>query len=268
MRQIPPELEAALVEAYRTTDEGGKPLARRFGVGATTLYRVLRRNGLLPDGSKLRPPPRTVRLKYDEATRQDISQRYAAGERPKAIAAAYGCSVWTVREIVRKQGLSPLPHGGQRRAITDEEKAEMIRLYGAGESQERIAAYFGVHQTTVSDVLRAAGIVHPERSGERHGSWKGGRFATPEGYILVRPPIDSPFNAMRSSNGYIPEHRLVMAQHLGRPLARHETVHHVNGDKQDNRIENLQLRIGRHGRGVAYCCGDCGSRNLVPVPLD
>lgn len=76
----------------------------------------------------------------------------------------------------------------------------------------------------------AGGAAHPE--------WKGGRRLDRGGYVLVYCP-DHP--AAHRKHKVVREHRLVMEQHIGRLLEPHEVVHHINGDKQDNRIENLQL---------------------------
>ena len=53
----------------------------------------------------------------------------------------------------------------------------------------------------------------------------------------------------RTANGWKMQHRLVMERHLGRPLNRDEKVHHVNGDRQDNRIENLEIWSRSHPPG-------------------
>ncbi len=62
-----------------------------------------------------------------------------------------------------------------------------------------------------------------------------------DGYITKSLPWDHPYISMANNRGWIYEHRLVMAQHLGRDLLSSELVHHLNGVRDDNRLENLTV---------------------------
>ena len=72
-------------------------------------------------------------------------------------------------------------------------------------------------------------------SHKKHGP--GHKKKRQDGYIVVHYP-DHP-NSTKS--GYVMEHKLVMEKHIGRYLEKDEVVHHKNGNRADNRIENLAL---------------------------
>jgi len=77
--------------------------------------------------------------------------------------------------------------------------------------------------------------------GERNHQWKGGRYKNSSGYMMTRVTHNNFFWDMAHSDGQIIEHRLIMAKYLKRCLLPWEVVHHKNGVKDDNRIENLEL---------------------------
>lgn len=82
------------------------------------------------------------------------------------------------------------------------------------------------------------------QKGENNDSWKGGRVMN-KGYIEIRCE-DHP--KAKEPGYYIPEATLVMEKHLGRYLTQTEVVHHINGIKTDNSLENLQL-MPKSGEG-------------------
>ncbi len=100
--------------------------------------------------------------------------------------------------------------------------------------------------------------------GDKRNDWKGGRCERKDGYIYVRIYDTSPYFSMArkrhgSHSGYIPEHRLIMAHHLGRCLEPWELVHHkgtkypkgTDEDRGDNRFENLRLANSSNHQAIA-----------------
>lgn len=108
-----------------------------------------------------------------------------------------------------------------------------------------------VHSRCQSCAAKLSFREHPERKrvGEDNHRWKAKLLK--KGYTLVHLAPTSLFYAMAEQDGSIMEHRLIMAQYLGRCLCSLEIVHHIDGNKQNNEIGNLAL-VAKKTHGLAY----------------
>lgn len=82
--------------------------------------------------------------------------------------------------------------------------------------------------------------------GDKNKNWKGGKTRHQQGYIMIKMPE----HPRAKSVGYVFEHILVMEQKIGRLIGEDETVHHVNGIRDDNRPETLELWTKNHPAGT------------------
>lgn len=98
-------------------------------------------------------------------------------------------------------------------------------------------------------LTRSCGCLSDEVKRQRRGvkgpGWKGGKTHSSTGYVLVQMPS----HPAATKSGYVAEHRLVMENKIGRFLTKYETVHHINGNRTDNRENNLELWASRQPKG-------------------
>ena len=92
----------------------------------------------------------------------------------------------------------------------------------------------------ISGKIKSCGCLKASLSGPLSPVWKGGRSKTSSGYIILNPSC--------GGRGKL-EHVAVMERFLGRELTEKETVHHKNGIRVDNRLENLELWASSHPSG-------------------
>ena len=100
-------------------------------------------------------------------------------------------------------------------------------------SAPEIAKELGFTPTGISKIARENNIPIIDK-------FHKGYIITHNSYVMVRliKEINHP---AADSKGYVRLHRLIMENHLGRTLEPDELVHHINGNKLDNRVENLEL---------------------------
>lgn len=190
-----------------------------------------------------------LEIKYgEEYLRSELERLYNVEKIGcKKIANIFGVTAMTIHNLLKKYDIKTRSlHEGAKlvdrtgpnngmfgKKFSEQYKQEQSMRLKAAISKRGVHWSKGSKQTDESNKKRRIALL-----GKNNHKWNGGKNLRKDvGYIEVYCP-DHPSAITRP---YIYEHRLVMEKHIGRYLERDEVVHHINGIKTDNRIENLKL---------------------------
>lgn len=227
-----------LVKLYRS----GKTLAeccQLMKTGQVVVLRYLKQNGVETREAKKRG--------WSQEKIDRCLSLYQSGKTQREIAEIMKAGQAHVGKILSDNGIVFACRW------TAERIQELVDYYGQeGTSISDCCKEFRTNGSSVRKYLKLRNVpIRPQHEvtpkGKNHHMWKGGRCTREGDYVYLKAE-DHP---NKNSQGYVAEHRLVMEEHLGRYLEPQEVVHHIDKDKQNNSIENLEL-FATNGEHLAH----------------
>jgi len=265
MSQKKDVLKEEIEKYYYNTKNNLKQAAKILNCSVTVLRRLIFSYGMSPKAKTWRLSEfknmRFIQPKKDFLTMEELKKYYLDIPCNMFIGAKRaGCSVAFMRRSLVFHGISGKKRSwnpNRKRKIDILNDKEWLKKELETKSMYRITKELHTTPGNVSYYARKHGLVsinismsdrvkagmkkrHPNGFlGENASNWKGGRrrMGTRGCYISIY----SPNHPNARDGGYVLEHRIIMEKYLGRYLTSTELVHHKNGDKKDNRIENLEL---------------------------
>ncbi len=243
------EWDLCKVKECESTTEGG---AKGF---CPTHYHQFHRGLRGEDGALLRQPQRVS--SYGEGAR---CLAPGCGRRPKV----RGLCAKHIQQFQAGKLRMKLPTDGHKRSATAYRAAKCL-VEGCPQRAVNHWMCSKHSQQRRAGILDAAGNQLREMLalGRRH---KEGPIVDGAGYLLVVAPEG--YQGKTRDGDRVLQHRLVLEQYLGRLLLPYEIVHHKNGDRADNRLENLELLDGRARHGQGHPPGSSYTKEQLQVALD
>jgi len=226
-----------IMSAYRDGKMTTGEIARKFDAPVNSITYYLHRKwkiGKCPNRKIVRPNGIYV-------TKEELEDVYfKKGVTSKIAAKRLRVSLRAFREYLKKYGIETKKRESACPKLRDLawlENEFITKKRSTGNIAEELEVSKGAVQCAIRyidiDLRKARG----NKFGEEATNWQGGRRLTTGGYTYLKEDYHPNCNA----EGYVMQHRLVMEKKIGRLLKKEELVHHKNGNKSDNRIENLEL---------------------------